>query len=401
MVGVLKVLIASSIVACAIGNAIGQQQKPVTVGVLTDMAGPYASLTGKGSVAAARLAIADFGGTLLGSPIRLVEGDHQNKADIASTTLRRWIDVEKVDAVFDVVNSAVTLLAQETIRQRGGLLFSTAALSTQLSGESCSPYGFTWGSNSYVNAAAIGRLANGTTSKKWYFLQVDNAFSQTMAADLKKNIEQRGGELVGTAKHPLNTQDFSSFLLQAQSSGAQVLAVINGGADFITAFKQADEYGLQERMKLTSPNFSEMDIKSLGLTAGRNLVGVTAYYWNRDAQAKAVAEKFRARFGEYPTVWQISVYSAVTHYLKAVKAANSLNRDEVAAQVKKIPVTDPFVKSGSVRADNQLSHDVLIVKVKEASANKLSDMDVFDVLEVIKGEEAFEPIARTRCAFAK
>ncbi|GGC92172.1 ABC transporter substrate-binding protein [Chelatococcus reniformis] len=364
----------------------------VKLGVLNDRSGPYADASGQGSVIMAELAVADFGGKALGKPIEIVAGDHQNKTDVGASIASKWLDTEGVDVILDVPNSAVLLALQELVRNKAGLLMASGGGASTFSGKFCSPYGFQWSYDTYALANGAGRALARQGLKSWYLLQVDYAFGEAMAGDLDKVVGAAGGQIIGRVKTPLNTADFSSFLLQAQGSKAQVVALLNAGNDTINSVKQANEFGLpQGGQRLFGVIFFELDAKAVGLKNAQGLTTTSPFYWAQSPEAEAVSRRFMAKTGKAPTWVQIGVYSAALQYLKAVAAAGTTERDAVAAKLRELPVDDAFVKGGKVRADGRMEHDMLLTEVKSPADSK-SEWDVFKVLEVIPGKDAVRPL---------
>jgi branched-chain amino acid transport system substrate-binding protein len=373
----------------------------VKIGILNDRSGPYSDATGEGAVVAARMAVEDFGGKALGKPVEVVSADHQNKADIGSSTVNRWLDVEGVDAIFDVPNSGVLLALQEIVRNKDGILVSSGGGVSKFTGEACSPYGFQWSYDTYSVANALGRATVAEGGDNWFLVQVDYAFGEALAGDLTKAITEAGGKIAGSVKHPLNTPDFSSYLLQAQGSGANTVALINAGGDTVNALKQAKEFGLADSgQKMVAMLFFNTDVLAIGADDLKGLTAINGYEASLNAETQAFGERFAKLHGTWPTSLQIGVYSAVNHYLKAVEAAGTDARDQVAAKMREMPVEDLFVKDGKVRADGLMIHDMLLTEVKPSSESKTRG-DVFKVVRAIPGDEAFRPLDKGGCPLVK
>ena len=371
--------------------------KAVRIGVLNDLSGPYADLGGVGSKEAAEIAVEEFGGTVLGKPVEVLSADHMNKPDIGAQIARRWFDVEGVDMVTDFPNSGVALAVQAIARERKKIAIYSTAAAMDLQGKACSPYGFQWTYDSYSNAVGLVRALSKEASKSWAFITVDYAFGLSLEAEAIKAVKASGGTVKGTFHHPLNTGDFSSFLLQAQSSGAQVVALANSGADTINGIKQAAEFGIvQGGQTLVAPVVFLTDVKSLGLDVAQGLTFVTAFYWDKDDETRAFAKKFYERRKAMPTMAQAGVYSGVLHYLKAVKAAGTTEGDAVAAKMREMPVNDAFAHNGTVRADGRMVHDMYLVEVKKPSESK-GQWDFYKILATIPGKEAFRPLSESDC----
>lgn len=399
----LKGLVGAAL-ALAAGPVVAQTNGQVRIGILTDLSGPYADAAGQGSTVMAELALEDLGGKVLGKPVAILSADHQNKADVATTTARQWLDVDHVSAIFDTPNSGVMLAVQEIVRTKGGLLFSSGGGASSFTGALCSPYGFQWTYDTFALANGAGRELARQGLKRWFLLQVDNAFGEAASADLNKVVTAAGGEIIGRVKAPLNTPDFSSFLLKAQSSGAQVVALLNAGHDTSNSLKQANEFGLAKAgQRLFGVIFFEADALAVGLENAQGLLTTSPFYWAQSPQAEAVSRRFMARMGRSPSWVQIGVYSAVLHYLKAVEAAGTLDRDTVAAKLRAMPVDDAYVSAGSVRSDGRMMHEMLLTQVRspdEMKATPKGRFDVFKVISRIPAEEAARPLDGS-CPLAK
>ncbi len=373
----------------------------ITVGVLNDLSGVYADLGGQGSVAAAEIAVEEFGPSVLGKPIKVISGDHQNKPDVGSQLARRWFDVDNVDMVIDFPNSGVALAVQEIAKTKKKVAIYSTAATMDLTGKACSPTGFQWTYDNYSNAAGVASALVKTGFSSWYFVTVDYAFGLSLEAEASKAVKAAGGSVAGTARHPLNTPDFSSFLLQAQSSKAKVIALANAGGDTVNAVKQAHEFNIVESgQRLVTPVTFITDIHSLGLAVAQGLTFVTGYYWDLNDQTRAFAEKFYKRRKAMPTMAQAGVYSGVLHYLKAVKEAGTDDGPAVAEKMRALPVRDSFTQTGSVRTDGRMVHDMYLVEVKKPSESK-APWDYYKVLATIPAAEAFKPLADSDCPLVK
>lgn len=373
----------------------------ITIGVLNDLSGVYADLGGPGSVAAAEIAVEEFGPTVIGKPIKILSGDHQNKPDIGAALARRWFDVDNVDMVIDFPNSGVALAVQEVARAKQKIAIYSTAASMDLSGKACSPTGFQWTYDNYSNAAGVAQTLVKKGMDSWYFITVDYAFGLSLEAEASKAVKAAGGTVAGSVKHPLNTPDFSSFLLQAQSSKAKVIALANAGGDTVNAVKQANEFKIVERgQTLVTPVMFITDVNSLGLSVAQGLTFVTGYYWDLDDKTRAFADKFFKRRKAMPTMAQAGVYSGVLHYLKAINAAKSDDALAVAAKMRELPVRDSFTQTGTVRADGRMVHDMYLVQVKKPAESK-APWDYYKVLATIPAAEAFKPLAESECPLVK
>jgi len=384
-------------------NSVANAQSPsgvVRIGILNDQSGPYADFGGKTSVDAARMAVEDVGGKVLGKSIEIIIGDHQNKPDVASAIARRWFDVDGVSAVAELTNSAVALAVQQIAKEQGKITLFTGPATTRLTNEDCSPTGFHWAFDTYSQAVGTARAVVTEGGKSWFLLVADYAFGHQMANDLTKVVKTSGGTVVGEVRHPLNTSDFSSFLLQAQSSKAQIIGLASAGADTINSVKQAAEYRIAAGgQKLAGLVVVISDIDALGLTTANGLVFTTAFYWDRDEASRVWSKRFFARTGRMPGMVQAGTYSAVLHYLKAVETAGTADGKVVADKIRELPVDDFFAK-GRVREDGRMMHDMYLVEVKTPSESK-AKWDYYKVLRRIPAEEAAQPLSESKCSLVK
>jgi branched-chain amino acid transport system substrate-binding protein len=374
----------------------------VRVGVLNDVSGPYADFAGPGSVVAARMAAEDHGGRALGRPIEVVGGDHQNRPDVGSALARRWVDTDRVDMIIDLPNSAVALAVQQVGRERNRIVINTSAVTTELTGRQCSPVGFHWVLDSYALSSGITRAVMRQGGMSWYYLTVDYEGGYANERGSEAVVNAEGGRVLGRARHPLNAGDFSSFLLQAQASRAQVVALANGGTDTITAIKQAGEFGLtRQGQRLIGFFINVTDVKALGLQAAQGVVAVDAWYWDQDEETRAFAGRFAERHrGAMPTQYQVGVYSGVRHWLKAVEAAGTDEGLAVAAKMRELPVDDVFAKGGRVRADGRHVHDVNLIEVKRPEEST-GPRDLYRILATSPGEQAFRPLDEGGCPLVR
>ena len=384
-------------------NSVANAQSPsgvVRIGILNDQSGPYADFGGKTSVDAARMAVEDVGGKILGKSIEIIIGDHQNKPDVASAIARRWFDVDGVSAVAELTNSAVALTVQQIAKEKGKITLFTGPATTRLTNEDCSPTGFHWAFDTYSQAVGTARAVVAEGGKSWFLLVADYAFGHQMANDLTKVVKTSGGTVVGEVRHPLNTSDFSSFLLRAQSSKAQIIGLASAGADTINSVKQAAEYRIAAGgQKLAGLVVVISDINALGLTTANGLVFTTAFYWDRDDASRVWSKRFIDRTGRMPGMVQAGTYSAVLHYLKAVEAAGTADGKVVADKIRELPVDDFFAK-GRVREDGRMMHDMYLVEVKTPSESK-AKWDYYKVLRRIPAEEAAQPLSESKCSLVK
>ena len=384
-------------------NSVADAQTPsrvVRIGILNDQSGPYADFGGKTSADAARMAVEDVGGKVLGKSIEIIVGDHQNKPDVASAIARRWFDVDGVSAVAELTNSAVALAVQQIAKEKGKITLSTGPATTRLTNEDCSPTGFHWAFDTYSQAVGTARAIVAEGGKSWFLLVADYAFGHQMASDLSKVVKTSGGTVVGEVRHPLNTSDFSSFLLRAQSSKAQIIGLASAGADTINSVKQAAEYRIAAGgQKLAGLVVVISDIDALGLTTANGLTFTTAFYWDRDEASRVWSKRFFERTGRMPGMVQAGTYSAVLHYVRAMQAAGTPDGKAVADKMRELPVDDFFAK-GRVREDGRMMHDMYLVEVKTPSESK-AKWDYYKVLRRIPAEEAAQPLSESKCSLVK
>jgi branched-chain amino acid transport system substrate-binding protein len=373
----------------------------VKIGVLTDLAGVTADITGKGSVIAAEMAVQEIGGTVLGKPVQVISADHQHKADIGLSIARRWVDVDGVDTIVDVPNSGVALAIQNLAREKKRIVLFSGAGTTALTNEQCSPYGFHWTYDTYAvsHGTASAVVKAGGTS--WFILASDYAFGHQLQADATSVITANGGQMLGAVRHPLNTADFSSFLLRAQSSGAKVIGIANAGGDTINAMKQAGEFGLvQSGQSLAALIFFLQDVHALGLKAAQGTYLTTASYWDMNDATRAWSKEFMAKTGMMPSMIHAGVYGAVRHYLKAVAKAGSDDADKVAAAMRTIPIDDAFSENARIREDGRVARTMYLARVKKPADSK-HPWDYFEIVRKIPSEETVWPIAESKCPLVK
>ena len=391
MIGVVALLGLSAAATAQISGDV------VKIGVLTDQSGNFSSLSGTGSVLAAEMAAADYGGTVAGKPIEIINADHQNKTDIGLQIARRWYDVDGVDAIVDVPNSAIVLGVQEIAKERNRVLLVSGGGTADLTGKACSPVGIHWTWDTYSFAVGSARALLEQGNDTWFFLTADFAFGAAMQRDATNVIEAGGGKVLGAVKHPLQSADFSSFLLQAQNSGAKIVALANGGSDTINSVKQAAEFGLTERgQKLAALAIYITDVHAIGLKGSQGLVLTTAFYWDRNDETRAWSRRFFARHGAMPTQAQAGVYSAVMHYLKAIAATGTDEARAVVTRMKATPVDDFFARGGKIRADGRMVHDMYLAQVKKPEESHYA-WDYYKILRTIPGDQAFRPLSESEC----
>ena len=371
----------------------------VKVGVLNDQSGLYADLGGPGSVAAAQMAADDAGGSVLGAPIEIVFADHQNKADIGVAVARRWFENEDVDMAIGFDNSSVALGVEQLAAEHHRIAIAGAVGTTAFTGKNCTSYEASWVYDSYALTTSLAKSIVAEGRDTWFFITVDYAFGHSLEADATAAVQAAGGKVLGSVRHPLNTSDFSSYLLQAQASGAKVVAFANGGGDMVNAVKQANEFGLTKNQSMVSLLVFISDVHSMGLEAAQGLKFVTAFYWNRDDQSRAWSKRFFDRQGRMPTMAQASVYSAVRHYLAAIAAAGTDEAKAVMAKMREMPVNDFYVRNGHLREDGRLVHDMYFAQVKQPPDSS-RPWDYYNILGMIPGDQAFRPLAESGCPLA-
>jgi len=371
--------------------AIGQvSDNVIKVGVLTDMTGAYSDLAGPGSVIAAQMAAEDFGGKILGKPIVIISADHQNKADVASNIARKWFDEEQVDAIADLVSSSTALAVMPVAAEKKRITLLSGPGSTPIAGEKCTAYNVHYTYNTYAMAAGTGRAVVQKGGKTWFFITADYVFGKSLEADTSKVVAESGGKVLGDVKAPFPTTDFSSYLLQAQSSGAQVIGLANAGADTINAIKQANEFGIAPKQSLAGLLVFLSDIHSLGLATAKGMYLTTAFYWDRDDASRKWSKRFFDRHHKMPTMVQAGVYSELMHYFAAIKAAGTDNSDKVMAKMRETPVNDFFAKNGHIGVDGLHRHDMYLAQVKTPAESKYP-WDYYKIIKTIPAAEAFEP----------
>ena len=388
---------AFAVLSLSVGNAHAQiSDNVVKIGVMNDQSGLYADLGGPGSVIAARMAAEDAGGSVLGKPIEIVAADHQNKADVGVAIARRWFESEGVDLAIGFDHSAVALAVEQLAAQYDRIAIAGAVGSTAFTGKSCTPNEASWIYDSYALTTSLAKSVVAEGRDTWFFITVDYTFGHSLEADATAAVEAAGGKVLGSVRHPLNTSDFSSYLLQAQASGAKVVAFANGGGDMVNAVKQANEFGLTKNQSIVSLLVFLTDVHSMQLQAAQGLKFVTGFYWDRDDATRAWSKRFFDKQGRMPTMAQASVYSAVSHYIASIKAAGTDEAKAVMAKMRELPVNDFYVRNGHVREDGRLVHDMLFVQVK-APAESKGPWDYYKILGTVPGDQAFRPLAEGGC----
>jgi len=388
--------------AVAVGAALcaAPALAQVKIGVLNDQSALYADYGGKYSVEAAKMAIEDFGGELFGQKIELVTADHQNKPDLATAIARRWYDTEGVDMITELTTSSVALAVQELSKEKKKIDIVVGAATSRITGDACTPYGFHWAHDTHALAVGTGGALVEAGGDTWFFLTVDYAFGYALEKDTSDIITAKGGKVLGSVRTPLNSSDFSSFLLQAQSSKAKIVGLANAGLDTTNSIKQAAEFGIvRGGQKLAALLMVLSDVYGLGLEAAQGLVLTEGFYWDHDDKARAFGERFLKRTGRMPNTIQAGTYSATLSYLKAVKAAGTKDADAVAKKLKELPVDDAFAQ-GKVLQNGRMVHDMYLFEVKKPSESK-KPWDYYKQIAVIPGDKAFFTAKQSGCPLTK
>jgi branched-chain amino acid transport system substrate-binding protein len=378
-------------------GATGQEQRPVKIGVLTDMTSIYAEHAGPGSVEAARMAIEDFGGSVLGTPVELLFADHHNDPGLGVKIARRWYG-EGVDALADVGNSAVALAVEQISRQAKRIVLFSGPASADLTGPNCSPYAVDWTYDTYALAHGTANAIARSGGDSWFFITADYAFGYAMQRDASNVIKSGGGRVLGSVMVPLGMPDFSRYLLQAKTSAAKVVGLAIGGQEVISAIKQASEFSIvQDGQRLAALLIFITEIHSLGLETAQGLRMTTAYYWDQNDQTRAFARRFYSKMNRMPTMVQAGVYGAITHYLRAVQAAGSKDPDVVMAKMREMPIDDFMTHDGKLRIDGRVLRDMYLYEVKTPAESKYP-WDYLKLLQTIPANEAFRPLDEGGCS---
>ncbi|WP_354682423.1 ABC transporter substrate-binding protein [Cupriavidus necator] len=379
-------------------GAPGVSDSEVRIGVLTDLSGIYSDLSGSGSVLAAKMAIADFKST--GKPafaIRLVSADHQNKPDIASTKARSWFDEDKVDMIVDLPASSASLAAVKLAKEKQRLVIVSSGASTRITNEDCTPTALHWTYDTYALASGTASAVLKRGGDSWYFITADYAGGRALEKDAADVVTAGGGKIVGRSTHPFPGSDFSSYLLAAQASKAKVIALANAGNDTTSTIKQAADFGITRKQTMAATLMFITDVHSLGLDKAQDMYLTEGFYWDLDEQTRAWSKRFHAVQKRMPTMAQAGVYSAVLHYLKAVQAAGSDDAMTAVKKMRELPVSDMFARNGKLREDGRMVHDMYLLQVKKPAESKYT-WDYYHVRQVIPGDQAFLPLAKSTCA---
>jgi branched-chain amino acid transport system substrate-binding protein len=398
-----RTLVAVLVVALTAGPAAAQVSDGVIkIGVLNDQSSLYADLAGQGSVVAARMAVEDYGADKKGLKVEIISADHQNKPDVGSQIARQWFDADKVDVIVDVPNSGVALAVNQIAKDKGKAMLVSGAATADLTGKACSPNTIHWTYDTWALANGTGNAIVKTGGDTWFFLTSDYAFGHALERDTEAVVVKAGGKVVGKVRHPLNTQDFSSFLLQAQASKAKIIGLANAGGDTTNAIKQGAEFGIVRG----GQNFAGLlvfitDVHALGLPTAQGLIMTETFYWDTNDKTRAFAKRFAERDrGIHPTMIHAGVYSAVTHYLKAIEALKSDDGTKVIARMKELPTDDPLFGKGTVRADGRKIHPAYLYEVKKPTESK-GAWDYYKLRATIPAEQAFRPLDQGECPLVK
>lgn len=375
--------------------AVAQEAKPLRIGLLTDMNGPYTDNDGQGAIEAAKMAIADFGGKILGRPIELVLGDHQNKTDIGMAIARRWYDNENVDVIMDVNNSAVALAVSWLTKEKNKILLATSAASVDLTNKQCTPNTVQWLSDTYALAHNVAAAETKAGAKSWFIIAADYAYGRSLQEEATRAIVENGGAVKGFVRHPMGTADFSSFILQAQASGASVLGIANVSADFISTVKQAHEFQLG--MKIVGMHVYILDVPAIGQAAMAGLQFVDVFYWDMDEKSRVWSQqRFFPVMKRMPTTNQANSYQALIHYFRAVQASGTTDTEAVMEKMKELPLEDQTGSHGYIRADGRVIRDMYLFEIKSPAESNYP-WDYYRVIKTLPGETGYVPASESQC----
>ncbi|KAF2395083.1 ABC transporter substrate-binding protein [Pseudomonas frederiksbergensis] len=390
-----RAILVSSLLVSAAQAQISNDE--IRIGYLADMSGTYRDLSGPGGLEALNMAVEDFGGQVNGKKIVVFSADDLNKPDVGANTVRQWVDERNVDMVTGMVASSVVLAASKVVEQAGKLALISGAAASSLTNEFCSPNHIHWTYDSYALANGTAKAVLASGGKSWFILTADYAFGHAMEADITKVVEADGGKVVGKVRHPFPTSDFSSYILQAQGSGAEVIALANAGSDTVNSLMTASQFGVaQSGQKLAGMVVFLNDIHAMGLAVTQGLMLTTGWYWDMNDESRAWAQRYFKRTGKMPGMVPAGIYSATTHYLNAIKATGSDDAQTVRAQMVAVPVNDMFAKNGKIRVDGRMVHDMYLAQVKTPAESK-GEWDLYKIVRTIPGEEAYRPLAESKC----
>lgn len=382
-------------------TALAADTAPIRIGVLNDQSGPYSSLTGPGSVTAAHMAVEDFGATVLGRPIEILVADHQNKVDIGASVARQWCDTSGVGLIVDVGHSAVALGVQQIVREKNKIAIYTAVGTTQITEQACSPNGFSWCYDAYALSNGLAGAMAKQGLNDWFLLVTDYAFGHSLQEEITAAVQRNGGTVSGAIRHPEHASDFSAYILQAQSSNAQILGLLNSGEDMVNSLKQAREFGFGANGKqVAAPLVFITDVHAMGLDVAQGLTFMTAFYWDRTEASRRFGERFFARQHAMPSMAQAAVYSGVMHYLKSIAAAGTSATDAVLAAMRANHVRDFYAEDGWLRVDGRLMHDLYLVQVKTPAQSK-RPWDYYTVRATVPADQAFRALSDSKCPLVR
>jgi branched-chain amino acid transport system substrate-binding protein len=408
----LATLVGTALLGMVANVAVGQGAKPaaakagaisgdkVKIGVMNDMSGVYADIGGPGSLVAAQMAAQEFGGKVLGKPIEIVSADHQNKPDIGATKAREWYDTEGVDMIVDVPTSSVAIAVGKVAGEKKRIFIDTGGASTRLTNEDCNAYTVHYAYDTYALANGTGKAIVQQGGKTWFFITADYAFGKSLEDDTAAVVKANGGTVLGHVLHPLNASDFSSYMLQAQASKAQIIGLANAGGDTINSVKAANEFGLTKNQTLAGLLMFISDIHSLGLKTAQGMMLTDAWYWDTNEETRKFGRRFFEKTKRMPSFDQAGVYSAVTTYLKAIQAVGTDDADKVMVELKKTKINDVFAKNGYIRQDGRMVHDMYLMQVKKPEESKYP-WDYYKLKATIPAEQAFQPLSKSTCPMIK
>ena len=400
---VRSLLLVAGLISLMPSSSVFAQQagQPLKIGILSDLSSVYSDIGGSGNVEATKMAIEEFGGSMFGTPIELLTADPQNKPDTAASIVRKWYENDGVDMIIDMPTSATALAGMELSKQFEKIMIITDAASSDITGKSCSPFTAHWTYDTYANAQTVGGAIVKNGGDTWFFITADYVFGHSIERDTGEVVKAAGGKVLGSVKHPLNTPDFSSYLLQAQSSKAKIIGLANGGGDTINAIKQAGEFGIVSGgQNLAAIVMFISDVHSLGLKLAQGLIITEAYYWDLNDRTRAFGKRFFERMKRMPTMNQAATYSATLHYLKAVQTAGTKETRPVMAKMRATPVRDAFTDNGILREDGRMVHSMFLFEVKKPEESK-GPWDYYKVLAEVPGDQAFRPLNEGGCPLIK
>ncbi|BDW09927.1 branched-chain amino acid ABC transporter substrate-binding protein [Polynucleobacter sp. SHI8] len=396
----LKKIVTALTLISASALGFAAETKPIKIGFITDGSSLYSDIDGIGGKEAMEMAIADFGGSVLGRKVEVLYADHQNKADIAAGKAREWIDLEGVNVIFGGTNSGTALATSKVTAEKKRIYINNGAGTSALTNEQCTPYTIHYTYDTIALANVTGKAMLEKGNKNWFFLTADYAFGEQLQKDASKVVNDNGGKVLGAVKHPLNASDFSSFLLQAQNSKAQVLGMANAGGDTINSVKAANEFGINKTMKLAGLLVFITDVHSIGIKNASGLLATEAWYWDLNDETRAFAGRFIQKMKRMPTSVHAGDYSSMLTYLKAVKAAGTDNPDKVMAELQKMKINDLFTKGGYIRKDGTMMHDMYLFEVKKPE-EVTKPWDYYRIVKKLPGEQAFNTLAESKCSLIK